>query len=311
MPVDPQCQAILDGAAQRGSVFDARTPEEARRTYDAGTPVFAPATPPLKSVADIAVPGPAGAVPVRVYTPKGHDGRLPVLVYFHGGGWIFGNLESHDALCRLIAHEAACLVASVDYRLAPEHRFPAGVEDCFAVTRWIAQHAGDFGGDGARLAVAGDSAGGNLAAVVAQLARDGGGPKLAFQWLIYPAVDFAADNASLRDNADGYLLTKRAIDWTTAQYLNGASDAHDPRASPLKAKSLKGLPPALVQTAEFDPLRDEGKAYADRLRAEGVPAAYTCYDGMIHGFLRMGALVDRAFDGVREGAAALRKAFAT
>jgi acetyl esterase len=309
MPVDPQCQAVLDAAAERGSVFDARTADEARALYSASTDVFAPETPKLRGVEDRTIQGPDSPIPLRIYTPEA-DGALPILVYFHGGGWVFGDIETHDAMCRIAAEAAGCIVVSVDYRLAPEHKFPAGLEDCIAATRWCAEHGGEIGGDRTRLAVGGDSAGGNLAAATAQAARDGGEPKLAFQWLIYPAVDFTADNASLRDNADGYLLTKAAIDWTLAQYTAGPGEAQDPRASPGLERDLAGLPPALVQTAEFDPLRDEGEAYGAALKAAGVPARIIRYDGMVHGFMRMGKLVDRAHDGLADGAAALKKAFA-
>jgi acetyl esterase len=309
MPIDPQCQAILDAAAERGSVFDARTAVEARALYAASTEVFAPETPALRQVEDRTIPGIDGAVPLRVYTPQ-VEGALPILVYFHGGGWVFGDLDTHDAMCRIVADAAGCLVVSVDYRLAPEHKFPAGLEDCIAATAWCAAHGGEIGGDPSRLAVGGDSAGGNLAAATAQAAHDGGRPKLAFQWLIYPAVDFTADNASLRDNAEGYLLTKAAIDWTLAQYTEGPGEAQDPRASPGLERDLAGLPPTLVQTAEFDPLRDEGEAYGEALRAAGVPVEIIRYDGMVHGFMRMGKLVDRAHDALADGAEALKKAFA-
>ncbi|MEJ2120311.1 MAG: alpha/beta hydrolase [Alphaproteobacteria bacterium] len=309
MPVDPQCQAILDAAAERGSVFDARTADEARALYSASTEVFTPETPTLRGVEDRTIQGPDSPIPLRIYTPEA-DGALPILVYFHGGGWVFGDIDTHDAMCRIIADKAGCLVVSVDYRLAPEHKFPAGLEDCIAATRWCAAHGSEIGGDPKRLAVGGDSAGGNLAAATAQAARDGGGPTLAFQWLIYPAVDFTADNASLKDNADGYLLTKAAIDWTLAQYTAGPGEAQDPRASPGLERDLAGLPPALVQTAEFDPLRDEGEAYGKALKAAGVPVETIRYDGMVHGFMRMGALVDRAHDGLADGAVALKKAFA-
>jgi len=308
LPLDPQCLAIVDAAAEHGSVFDARTADEARALYTASTAAFAPKTPALKKVEDRTIPGPAGPVPVRLYTPEA-VGTLPILVYFHGGGWVFGDLESHNAMCRIAAHEADCLVVAVHYRLAPEHKFPAGLEDCIAATRWCAEHGSEIGGDPARLAVGGDSAGGNLAAAVAQAARNSGGPKLAMQWLIYPAVDFTADNASLRENAEGYLLTKAAIDWTMKQYVTNPSEARDPRASPGLARDLAGLPPALVQTAEFDPLRDEGEAYGQALKVAGVPTEIIRYDGVVHGFMRMGALVDRAAVGLSDGAAALREAF--
>jgi acetyl esterase len=311
MTLDPQCQAVLDAAARAegGSVFEARNADEARRKYDASTPVFAPRTEPLEAVEELEIPGPAGPIAARLYRPKGGEGTPPMLVYFHGGGWIFGNLESHDAMCRIVAHEAGCLVAAIHYRLAPEHPFPAGLEDCTAATAWLADNAGTLGGDPSRLAVGGDSAGGNLAAAVSHIARDKGGPAIAFQWLIYPAVDFTADNESLRVNGDGYLLTRAAIRWTESRYLSNVLERTDPRASPALAADLAGLPPALVQTAEYDPLRDEGKAYAEALAAAGIAVEYRQYDGMIHGFMRMGAVVDRAGVALSDGAQALRAAF--
>ena len=311
MTLDPQCQAVLDAAAEAegGSVFEARTADEARRKYDASTPIFAPQTPALEAVKDMEVPGAEGPIAARLYRPMAGDGALPMLVYFHGGGWVFGSLETHDALCRIVAHEAGCLVAAIDYRLAPEHPFPAGIEDCADAVAWLAENAGTVGGDASRLAVGGDSAGGNLAAAISQIARDRGGPSIAFQWLIYPATDFTADNDSLRVNGDGYLLTRAAIRWTEKQYLSSAEDRTDPRASPGLAADLSGLPPALVQTAEYDPLRDEGKAYANALTAAGVAVEYIRYDGTIHGFMRMGAIVDRAGLALSDGARALRAAF--
>ena len=311
MTLHPQCRAVIEAAASGRSVFDTRDPIEARRRYDAATAIFAPPTPELDAVEDRGVPGPGGPVPVRFYRPRVADpgGPLPMLAFFHGGGWVFGGLESHDAVCRILAHEAGCLVASVDYRLAPEHRFPAALEDCLAATRWLAGHGASLGGDPARLAVGGDSAGGNLAAAVALAARDEGGPPLAFQLLVYPAVDFTADNDSLERNGSGYLLTRSVIDWTKEVYLRGPDDLADPRASPYLAKSLAGLPPALVQTAEYDPLLDEGRAYADRLAREGVAVEYLCYEGMVHGFVRMGAVIDDATRALGDAAARLRDAF--
>jgi acetyl esterase len=262
----------------------------------------------LWAVYNFQLPGEHGAIRVRLCDP-GIARPAPCLIYLHGGGWVIGSLDSHDGVCRRLAQAGRFMVASVDYRLAPEHKFPAGLEDCIAATRWCAEHGGEIGGDPGRLAVGGDSAGGNLAAVTAQAARDGGGPALKFQWLIYPAVDFTADNASLRDNAEGYLLTKAAIDWTLQQYTAGPGEAQDPRASPALERELAGLPPALVQTAEFDPLRDEGEAYGAALKAAGISTEIIRYDGMVHGFMRMGALVDRAHDALADGAAALKKAF--
>ena len=311
MPVDPQCRAVLAATAVNASVFEVRDPAEARRRYDAGTAVFAPATPPLDHVADDVLPGPAGPLPIRIYRPRGLGARLlPTVAFFHGGGWVFGNRDSHDAVCRILAHQAGALVVSLDYRLAPEHKFPAAFDDCVAATRWLLAQAGELGGDAARVAVAGDSAGGNLAAATCLALRDAGGPAPVFQLLIYPAVDLAADSDSHRAFADGYLLTAKAIAWCTDSYLAGAEEVSDWRASPLRAANHRGLPPALVQTAEFDPLRDEGLAYARRLEAAGVRTSHTRYAGMIHGFLRMGRLVDDAAKALSEGAGALAAAFA-
>lgn len=310
MTLHPQCRAIVEASAERGSVFDARSADEARALYAGTTKIFAPPTPELASVEDRQIPGLEQPIPARLYRPKSGGGTLPILVYFHGGGWVFGDIDTHDAMCRIVADGAGCLVASIGYRLAPEHKYPAGLDDCLAATRWLAENAGALGCDGGKLAVGGDSAGGNLAAGVAQRAGDENGPALAFQWLIYPALDFTADNASLRDNGSGYLLTKQAIDWTRDQYLGDPLDeATDPGASPGLALDLAGLPPALIQTAQYDPLRDEAEAYAARLAAAGVPVESIGYDGMIHGFMRMGALVDCAGEALADGSRALRQAF--
>jgi acetyl esterase len=311
MALNPQCAAVIEAAARGGqSVFDARDPVEARERYGASTAVFAPATPALESVDDRTVPGPDGPVPVRVYRPEGVAAALPVLAFFHGGGWVFGDLDSHDHVCRALCAEAGCLVVAVDYRLAPEHKFPAGLEDSYAVTAWLAEHADELGGDGARLAVGGDSAGGNLAAAVCLAARQRGGPALAFQLLIYPATDHTADTVSLARNGDGYLLTRGAIEWCKGCYLRDDADARNPLASPLLADDLGSLPPAFVQTAEFDPLLDEGRAYAERLAAAGVPAEHVSYPGMVHGFVRMGALIDDAHTAIADAAARLRASLA-
>jgi acetyl esterase len=258
-------------------------------------------------VEDRRVPVDGAEIPVRIYRPDGPM-PLPVLIYFHGGGWVIGNIGTHDVLCRELANAAGCVVVSVDYRLAPEHRFPTAAEDCFAATRWVAAHAAGFGGDPGRVAVGGDSAGGNLSAVVAQLARDRGGPALAFQLLIYPATDAGCDTPSHRENAHGYLLDAEGLRWFYGHYLAGPADRDDPRCSPLRARDFRGLPPALVVTAEYDPLRDEGEAYADRLRAAGVPVTLTRYPGMIHGFFAMGSVLAAGKQAVDEAARALRAA---
>ena len=313
MPVNPQCQAILDAAANADgpTVFDTRDPAEARRLYAAGTEIFAPPTPALRSVENRTIPGDTTDVPVRVYTPEAEEGPngLPLLIFLHGGGWVFGDLDTHDAMCRILAHEAACLIVSVDYRLAPEHIFPAGLEDCSTVLDWAAAHADSIGGDPARIAVGGDSAGGNPAAALCQVVRDKGGPPLVFQLLIYPATDFTADMTSPRSNAAGFGLSDPAIEWMRDCYLTDRFDATDSRASPAMAKDLSGLPPALVQTAEFDPLHDEGQAYAEALAAAGVIARHIDYPGMIHGFMRMGALVDDAAVAIEDAAEVLRRVF--
>ncbi len=314
MPVHPQCQAILDAIANSDgpTVFDTRDPDEARRLYAASTDAFAPPTPALRTVENRSIPGDAVDVPVRIYTPEMETGPsgLPTLVFLHGGGWVFGDLDTHDALCRILAHEAGCIIVSVDYRLAPEHKFPASLDDCLTALDWVASSAAEFDGDVSRVAIGGDSAGGNLAAAACQVARDKGGPPILFQLLIYPAVDFTADMTSPRGNALGFGLSDPAIAWMRDCYLNDPFDTTDPRASPAMAKQLGGLPPALIQTAEFDPLHDEGKAYAEALMAAGVIARHIDYPGMIHGFMRMGAIVDDAAAAINDAAEVMRRVFA-
>lgn len=310
MAVHPQCQAVLDASAKVPTPFDTDDPVEARARYDAGTAVFATPSPALAKVTNGDLPGPNGAVPFRLYRPNGGEGRpLPLVAFFHGGGWIFGGLDSHDHVCREIANQAGAITVAVDYRLAPEHKFPAAFDDCLDATRWLRANASDLGGDPERLAVAGDSAGGNLAAAVCLALRDSGDPSPVFQYLIYPAIDLACEAASHERLGEGFLLTKDGIEHCVDSYLNCEGETEDPRASPLKAETLAGLPPALVQTAAFDPLSDEGQAYAERLLADGVSATHTRYDGMIHGFVRMGAVVDAATVAIAEGAGALRRAF--
>jgi acetyl esterase len=254
------------------------------------------------------VPGPGGAIPVRIYIPQAPQ-PLPALVYFHGGGWVRGSLQTHDVLCRMLANAAACAVVSVDYRMAPEHRFPAAVEDAEAVTRWVAEHGREIGVDPSRLAVGGDSAGGNLAAAVALSLRDAGGPTLSFQVLIYPVTDFNFDTPSYVDNGEGYLLTRGAMQFYWRAYLADEVHGQDQRASPLRARSHADLPPALVITAEFDPLRDEGRAYAERLRGAGTSVELREYPGVIHGFFGSPGILDIARQAILDAAADLRAAF--
>ncbi|WP_251330735.1 alpha/beta hydrolase [Haloplanus pelagicus] len=262
------------------------------------------------TVRDLSIPGPGTdpetPLPIRTYSPPGED--HPVLVYFHGGGWVRGDLDTHDGLCRLLAERVECTVVSVDYRRAPEHRFPAAVHDAYAATAWAAEHAGIVGGDPDRVAVGGDSAGGNLAAAVTLLARERGGPDVAHQVLLYPATDHAFDTDSYAENAEGYLLSRASMRWYWNRYLGDALDGANPYASPLQAPELGGLPSATVITAGYDPLRDEGAAYADRLRAAGVPVTHKNYPEMVHVFASFPDL-DRAVDARSLIAADLGAAF--
>jgi acetyl esterase len=260
-------------------------------------------------VEDRLIPGPTGWVLVRIYTPEG-SGPFPILVYFHGGGWVVGSLETVDASCHSLTNGAGCMVMSVDYRLAPEHKFPAAVDDCYAAIRWVAERATIIDGDPTRIAVGGESAGGTLTAAVALMARDRRAPSLVYQLLIYPVTDYAFDTASYRENGEGYFLTKDMMVWFWNHYLRSEADGQNPYASPLRAQDLRGLPPALVITAEFDPLRDEGEAYAARLREAGVPVVSTRYNGLIHGFFGIATVLDQAKKAIAEAAAGLRSAFA-
>jgi acetyl esterase len=309
MPLDPQAQAFLEQLAASGAPpLHELSVAEARQVIVTlfGTPDNPE---PVGAVEDRTIAGAAGEMPARIYTPTGR-GPFPVLVYFHGGGWVIGNLEAYDPTCRALTNAAGCMVVAMEYRLAPEHKFPAAPEDCYAALQWVAAHAAAMGGDPTRLAIGGDSAGGNLTAVVAQMVRDRGGPSLVYQLLVYPVTDYNFDTASYRENADGYLLTKDAMVWFWNHYLRSAADGSNLLASPLRAQNLRGLPPALILTAEFDPLRDEGEAYAARLREAGVPVTLKRYNGMIHGFFSLGAVFDQGKQAMAEAAAGLRAAFA-
>jgi acetyl esterase len=304
MPLDPQARDLLDQLAAAGTApLNALSVAEARVFMESMRALHGPPT-PLPVVRDLAMEGPAGSIPARLYRPR-ENGALPLLVYFHGGGWVIGSLETHDDVCRDLAAGADCAILSVDYRLAPEHRFPAAAEDCFSATVWASGNAGSLGVDPARIAVGGDSAGGNLAAVTALMARDRGGPALRFQLLVYPVTCGRMDTASYRDNAEGYLLTRDAMAWFWDHYVPRPADREQPYAAPLRAPDLRGLPPALALTAEYDPLRDEGEAYAKRLDESGVPTMLRRYEGQIHGFFGMGALVERGRTAVAETADAL------
>jgi acetyl esterase len=310
MPLHPQAQGLLEQMAAAGGPPLEEMPVEAARQMIAAMAELAGPPEEVARVEDRAVPGPEAGVeiPVRIYTPAG-TGPLPALVYFHGGGWVIGNIESHDAPCRALANAAGCVVVSVDYRLAPEFKYPAAAEDCYVATRWVAENAAALGVDPQRIAVGGDSAGGNLTAVVSLMARDRGGPPLIFQLLVYPVTDYAYETVSYQENADGYLLTRASMVWFWDHYLPGEDAGAEPYASPIRAKDLTGLPPALVITAEFDPLRDEGEAYAARLQQAGVPVTLHRYDGMIHGFFQMAGVLEPGKAAIEESAQALRAAF--
>ncbi len=310
MPIDPQAQRSLDRLAAQaaGSPVAGEVTVDALRKNARARRVM--------EVVDRVIPGPfgstqgrpAGEIPVRIFTPAGEK-PLPALVYFHGGGWVTGDLDTTDLRCRILAEWAGCVVVSVDYRMAPEHRFPAAVEDSYAATCWVADHTGELGVDARRLAVGGDSAGGNLAAVVAILARDKGMPTIAFQYLVYPVTDCDLRRASYIENDEGYGLSAATMRWYWAQYVPNEADRTNPLASPLRAPDLRGLPPAFVITAEYDPLRDEGEAYAQRLREAGVPVQLKRYSGLIHGFLGQAGELDQGKIATIDSATALREAF--
>jgi acetyl esterase len=312
MPVtlDPDASAVFKAFQEAGRPpYETVTPAEARELYLKGRLVTNPEPPELKSVRSLAIPAPHGSIAARMYTPlklREAKGLAPCLVFFHGGGWVIGDLDSHDVVCRKLADEAQLIVFAVDYRLAPEHKFPAAVEDAITATKWIASNARQFGLDAARLSVGGDSAGGNLAAVVAIAARDGNGPPISGQVLIYPAIDFAMSHGSHSEPETSILLTHSVIRWFRDHYLTGAADVHDWRASPARASSLIGLPPAYVLTAGADPLRDEGDEYAERLKQAGVAVTYRHFPGQFHGFFTMGKLLQQANVAVTEIGAWLR-----
>lgn len=316
MPLHPQLVPLAEGMhGPDAKKMSEMSIDEARAGYLALSAMFGPGE-EVGSVEDREVPGPAGPIPVRVYTPAGLDGTAPVAVFYHGGGWTIGDLDSHDRECRAICNRVGCIIVSVHYRRAPETRFPGAFDDSFAALCWVGEHAAELGGDPARIAVAGDSAGGNLSASMAVHARDHGGPKLCFQLLIYPAVDFAGEYASASENAEGPFLTTETMHWFEAQFLGQpASEADratlvDPRLSPLHAADHAGLPPALIVTAELDPLRDQGRAYAEQLEAAGVPVTLHEYEGMAHLFFQLSPICDDAKALIEESSEALSKAFA-
>ena len=309
MPLEPETARVLELInGSSAPSLSAGTPEQARAGFRFMTvDLRDPATlAPVRSVEDVVLPGPAGDLPARTYRPNG-DGAAPTIVFLHGGGFVIGDLDTHDDHCRLLCAEVGAVVLSVDYRLAPEHPFPAGFEDCLAATRWAAEHVDELGGDADRIAVAGDSAGGNLSAAVALAARDGG-PRLAAQLLLYPSVDFTedGDHPSRISNGEGLFLTADDMRWFGDQYVQDPALRTDPRSSVLLAQDLSGLPPAIIATAEFDPLRDEGEAYAAALEKAGVEVDARRYDGLIHGFFGLGPVSPGSAAAARELCGALK-----
>jgi acetyl esterase len=312
MPLDPQAELVIGLVKQSGlPEFWQLTPDQAREQYLLRVGKLAPKEPIFRTT-DRGIPGPGSELPIRIYQPReARPGeQLPVLVWFHGGGFVIGDLDTHDPACRMLANQADCLVVAVDYRLAPEFKFPAAVDDSMAAVRWVALHARELGGDPERIAVGGDSAGGNLAAVCALLARNEGHPRLAFQLLIYPCTAPEPETPSHRKFAEGYVLTRNTITWFYKQYARSPKEFHDFRFAPLVADDLSNLPPALLLVAGFDPLRDEGVDYAKRMIEAGNRVTLVNYEGMIHGFYLMGAAVDAAKRAIAQSAQALKEAFA-
>jgi acetyl esterase len=306
--LDPEIRAVLDAMAAQAPPPGVEVPVlEARAAHDAESTLLSGPGEPVADVLELRVPRAGGEVPVRVYRPGGAGGTPGVVAYFHGGGWCLGSLDGFDTVCRALANASGAIVASVDYRLAPEHPFPAAVEDAEAVVRWLGEHAASLGADPARLAVAGDSAGGNLAAVTARRLRDAGGPALRLQALVYPVLDAGRDTPSYAECATGYGLTADGMGRWWRLYLGGA-DGFQPDCSPLRAADFAGLPPAFVLTVDKDVLRDEGEAYARALEAAGVPVTLRRYDGAAHGFIRWLARTGESRRAVEDVAAALAEA---
>src|SRR5215210_138310 len=309
MPLDPQARAYQDAVIALGGAPPRQmTPPEWRDQTTARRLHWGIAPQPVANVEDHAVPTPDGDVPVRIFVPD-TPGPLPILVWYHGGGWVIGSVDNSENTCRALANLTPCIVASVEYRLSPETKFPAGPEDCYAATRWVAEHGAELGGDPSRLAVGGDSAGGNLAAAIALMARDRGGPPIAFQLLVYPVTDYNFETSSYREMAEGYGLTRDTMQYFWELYLADPADAANPLTSVLQA-DLAGLPPALVITAEYDPLRDEGDAYAAKLKAAGVPVEHAAYPGQIHGFFNVGTMMQTGDVAVERAARSLATALA-
>lgn len=310
MPLDPLLKAFLDQMeTQGGPKLWELDPPAARELFTALLQLAGPKDIPIGRVASLAVPGPAGEILARSYTPVAGGGDpMPALVFFHGGGFVIGSVDTHDGLCRMLANMSACRVISIEYRLSPEHKFPAAVEDAFVAVTWIEKNAAQLGVDANRLAVGGDSAGASLAAVVSHMARDAGAPKLAFQMLLFPVTHIDANTVSRREFAEGYFLEGRTLAWFFDHYFLPESDRNQPQASPLRAERFKGLPPAYIMVAGFDPLHDEGVAYAEKLRTAGVPVTVDNYPDMVHDFIYLQAVLPEAAEALGTAAKALKSA---
>lgn len=283
MPVHAEVEGFLKMLADAGTKgFHEMEPVECREAFSGLLAMLPPSSAKIAGTEDRSIPGPAGDVPIRIFTPEG-TGPFPVLVYFHGGGFVIGSLDDYNSICQEVCSLAGCVVVAVDYRLAPEHKFPAAPDDCYAATQWVAENAASISVDAQRIAVGGDSAGGNLAAVVSRLARDNNGPTICAQLLIYPVTNGGDPMPSMSENAEGYLLTAKDMEWFVGHYAGSASDLSDPRLDALGVKDLSNLPPAWVTTCEFDPLRDEGEAYAAALSRNGVSTTIRRSNGNIHG----------------------------
>ncbi|TWT01538.1 alpha/beta hydrolase [Planomicrobium sp. CPCC 101079] len=307
MPVNSKIQYFLDQLNTMPAIpMDQITPEAMRRSE--ASQLAAQPKEPVEKVEDRTIPLAGRSLPIRVYTPKG-EAPYPALVFYHGGGWVLGSIESHDAICRELANLASCVVISVEYRLAPEHKFPAAVDDAYESLEWIASHAADFEIDPGRIAVGGDSAGGNLATVACLIAKERKGPNIVHQLLLYPSAGPAADYPSMAENAKGYLLTGEMMGWFQTHYLQGDEDRAHPYLSPILSENLEGLPPATILTAQYDPLRDVGIAYAEKLQAQGVKVFHKNYADLIHGFANFSGFVPEARQAVADGAEELKKSF--
>jgi acetyl esterase len=310
MPLDPQVKAFLDQASAmpRPKMWDMPL-SMSRHSFAQMMTMMGPHDVPVGKIQNISIPGPGGDIRARVYAPiAGGSESLPAMVFFHGGGFVVGDLDTHDGLCRLIAHEGGFVVVAVDYRLAPENKWPAPLDDAIAATRWIFANAPSLGIDAGRIAIGGDSAGGHLAACVTQAIKASGGLKLAFQLLLFPGTEFTTDTSSMNRYAVGYLMEKQTIEWFYSQVLPDDADRLSPKVSPLLSKDFSGLPPAYIMLGGYDPLHDEGLAYADKLKAAGVKVTVADYSDMVHCFIYLQSVLPQAHDAMAKAAEAVAQA---